>query len=410
MDRQGPSRQMWVWRHPVLVDCVVAAVALVANVVLAPRLGGDPRPPAEVVVLAVLALALMPLRHRWLVPTLVATLVVAGAAVLVLGSTETPAILAPLAALYLVALRRGRRSAVLAWTVTTAVLAGASALGAPTLDVQRVLPVVPWTVLAAVLGDGVRNRRAYFTAVEERAERAERTREDEARRRVAEERVRIARELHDVVAHHTAVVTVQAGVAQHLLRTQPEAAAAALAQVRDAASAVLDELGDILSVLREPDGALAPGGAGATGSSGDGRAPTPGLDRLDALVASFGAAGLDVRWSMEGRPRALPPTVDLVAYRLVEESLTNALKHGTGEARLSVAYAGSSLWLRVENPVRALMPSGAGPAHPVGVGTGHGMLGMRERATAVGGTLTAGPTSDRFSVDAVLPLREKAPS
>lgn len=407
MQEQVSPSDSWVGRHLVLVDSVVAVAALLADVVLAPHLGGHPeRSPVEVVLVA-LSLALLPLRRRWPVPVLAATLVTAASAVLMLGNAETAAVLAPLGALYLVALTRVRRRAVLAWAVTTAVLVGASALSGPTLDVGLVLPLLPWTTVAAVLGDAVRNRRAYLMAVEERAERAERTREDEAKRRVAEERLRIARELHDVVAHHTAVVTVQAGVAQHLLLTQPEAASAALAQVRDAASSVLDELGDILSVLREPDADLATASAGPA-ASGDGRAPTPGLDRLDALVESFGTAGLEVSWSMDGRPRPLPPAVDLVAYRVAEESLTNALKHGTGSARLSVAYAESSLRLRVDNPVRSLVPSGADPAHAVGVGTGHGMLGMRERATAVGGTFTAGPVGDRFTVEAVLPLREAA--
>ena len=415
MEPQARPRQRWTARHPVLLDVAFVALALVVELFLSPRLGDEPRPSPALVVLTVLALGLVPLRHRWPVPTLVATVAVASVVVAVRGQ-ENAALLAPLAALYLVALVRTRRTAALAWVGTLVVMVGANLLGHPGSNLlERGVPLLPWAVVPAVLGDGVRNRRAYLAAVEERAERAERTREQEAGRRVAEERVRIARELHDVVAHHTAVVTVQAGVAQHLLLTRPEAASEALGQVRRAAGAVLAELGDILSVLREPDG--------GSGEASGGRAPTPGLDRLDALVASFAAAGLEVRWSCSGQPRPLATSVDLVAYRLVEEGLTNALKHGTGEVRLSVEHAASFLRVRVDNAARTLVPAGAGaheaahpgshlgsPAAAPGAGTGHGMMGMRERATAVGGTLSAGPSGDRFVVEALLPLREGARS
>ena len=411
MHPQQP-RQRWTARHPVLLDAVLAVVALLVDVFVTPRLGGHPWPSSLETVLTALALGLVPLRHRWPVPALAVTVAVASVVVGLRGH-ENAAMLAPLACLYLVALRRDRRTTALAWATTVVALAGANVLGHPGSSlVDRTLPLLPWPTVAAVLGDGVRNRRAYLTAVEERAERAERTREEVAGRRVAEERVRIARELHDVVAHHTAVVTVQAGVAQHLLLTRPEAASAALGHVREAAGAVLDELGDILSVLREPGAAPGADGADSPGGVGGDRAPVPGLDRLDALVRSFTAAGLEVRWSVDGRPRSLPPAVDLAAYRLVEESLTNALKHGSGAARLRVEHTASSLRLRVDNAVRPLVPSGAGTAGPgrAPEGTGHGMTGMRERAAAVGGTLAAGPREGRFAVEAVLPLRESVPS
>ena len=398
MEPQARPRQRWTARHPVLLDVAFVALALVVELFLSPRLGDEPRPSPALAVLTVLALGLVPLRHRWPVPTLVATVAVTSVVVAVRGH-ENVALLAPLAVLYLVALRASRGTAVLAWAATLAVLAGAEVAGHPGSSLLlRTLPLLPWTVVPVVLGDGVRSRRAYLAAVEERAERAISTREEEARRRVAEERVRIARELHDVVAHHTAVVTVQAGVAQHLLLTRPEAAAEALGQVRRAAGAVLAELGDILSVLREPDGTLssgaAGGGDGPAGVSGA-RAPTPGLDRLDALVGSFAAAGLEVRWSFSGQPRPLATAVDLVAYRLVEESLTNALKHGTGEVRLTVEHAASSLRLRVDNAAPTLVPAGAGAhgaAHP-GSHLGSPWSPGRARATGWWACASAPPPS-----------------
>jgi len=389
-----------VWhRHPVPSDLALVVGLLVLDLLLAPYVG-DPRSSAEAALTAV-ALAVVPLRGR--LPVLALALTTAGAAGVVLTrGPETFAVFAPLLALYTVAVRSDRRSTLLAWVATVAVLAPAGALGSlPSERWEDTFSVLPWTALVAALGNGLRSRRAYLLAVEERAVRAERNREEEALRRVAQERVRIARELHDVVAHHIAVVSVQAGAAQHLLATDPAAAASALGHVRRSAADVLTELGDILSVLREP------------GEVDGGRAPAPGLGRLDALLESFGAAGLSVDWALHGQPRELPATVDLVAYRVLEEGLTNALKHGTGSAHLDVEYSPSSLRLRVVNatavPVAAGQHAHPGPASTTGraPGTGHGLLGMRERAAAVGGTVSAGPgQGDSFCVQADLPCKE----
>ncbi|CAA9400091.1 MAG: Two-component system sensor histidine kinase [uncultured Quadrisphaera sp.] len=400
MTHDGPRAAPWR-RHPVLVDAVAVTLVLLLDLLVAPRATGEPAPRGGDLVLVVLALALVPLRHRWPVPALVLTVLAAGVALLLRG-IETVAVLAPLAALYTVALRGDRRTTVLAWAATSGVLALTGTTGTAQDGVwQRALPVLPWTAVVAAVGDGLRNRRAYLAAVEERAVRAERTREEEARRRVAEERVRIARELHDVVAHHIAVVSVQAGVAQHLLEAQPAAASEALAHVRSSAAAVLEELGDILSVLRQP----------GEGGEGAASAPAPGLGRLDALVASFTAAGLEVGWSLHGQPRALAPTVDLVAYRVLEEGLTNALKHGTGTAHLSVEHRASTVVLRVVNRVPVLVGVGPGDggSRAPGTGSGHGLLGMVERAAAVGGTVRAAPAPDgSFVVEAELPARQAA--
>jgi signal transduction histidine kinase len=252
--------------------------------------------------------------------------------------------------------------------------------------------LVAWVCLAAAAGDAVRSRRAYVAAVEERARRAEESREVEARRRVVEERLRIARELHDVVAHHIAMISVQAGVATHVLRAQPDAAAQALAHIRQASRTVLEELSVMLSVMRQSSESSAP------------TEPAPSLERLDELVGTFHTAGLAVEFELSGQPRALPPTVDLTAYRVVQESLTNVHKHGGGaRARVEVGFAPDQLRIDIRNV--------GGKVAATPNGTGHGLLGMRERATAVGGSLSAGPTdAGEFRVRAVLPLPPEEPA
>ena len=246
--------------------------------------------------------------------------------------------------------------------------------------------VFAWIALAVAVGEAVRSRRAFVAAIEERALRAEHTREQEARRRVAEERMRIARELHDIVGHHIALINIQAGVASHLLDSQPEQARAALAHVREAGRSALSELNATVSVLRQGDETDAP------------TEPTPGLHQLDALLDSFDRAGLHVERVQEGEPRAVPTAVDLTAYRIVQESLTNVRKHaGTSSASLRLTYRRDGLGIEVED-------SGPGAAEPVG-GSGYGLIGMRERAASVGGTFRAGPGADGgFRVRVDLPL------
>jgi signal transduction histidine kinase len=241
-------------------------------------------------------------------------------------------------------------------------------------------------MLAAVfLGEAVRNRRAYVAELRDRAKRAERTREEEARRRVDEERMRIARELHDVVSHSIGVISVQAGVAAHLLERRPDKAGEALATIRQASDEALDELHAMLGVLRQPDG-RAP------------LAPAPGLAQLDALVAMAEGAGLRVEVDARGAPH-LPPAVDLACYRIVQESLTNVVRHaGASSVTVTVAADGDTLVVEVTDD---------GPGAPGagnGNGTRQGIVGMRERARALGGTLEAGPRPEGgFRVSARLP-------
>jgi signal transduction histidine kinase len=299
----------------------------------------------------------------------------------------------PLAAvvllLYGVASRRDRRTALIAGAAAVAVY-GVLIAVLKGIDVDRDIDVAIWSVLAVAVGDAVRSHRAYLAEVEERVLRAEQSREEEARRRVVEERLRIARELHDLVAHRMAVINVQAGVASHLLRARPEGAEQALVIVRESASEVLDELGEMLSVLRNVDEAEAP------------VAPAPTLRELGALVESFASAGLEVSWTSTGSLEGVPDSVQLALFRLAQESLTNAQRYGDGRASLCVERSPSAVDVTIANRIAA----GAGPAG----GSGYSLIGMRERVTAVGGTLEVGPTKDGwFRVAAHMPASGRGP-
>ncbi len=252
--------------------------------------------------------------------------------------------------------------------------------------------IAPVTVLALAVAVGlwVQSRRATLAATQERALRAEQTREIEAARAVAEERLRIARELHDVLGHHVAIINVHAGVAEQLLTARPEAALDALHHVQDATASVLSELAALVEVLRDPGEAAE-------------LAPTPGLDALATLVAEVRAAGLDLRTTIEGDwPVRLAPLVDLIAYRVIQESLTNAGKHGTGRALLGLTTTATTLTIEVTNPVRPSASNAAGGDEGRSVG-GHGLVGLRERAQSVGGSFEAARDGPAFRTRTVLP-------
>jgi len=259
------------------------------------------------------------------------------------------------------------------------------------------LVVVPWAAVAAAIGQAVRATRAHQVMLEERARRAEEGREHEARRRVQQERLRIARELHDAVGHHVALISVQAGAMGYLLDTDPAKARESLAHIQQASEAALEELRLTVGLLRQP---------------GDREPvePVGGLGRLDELIASFTATGLQVTCDVTGQVRQLPEAVDLTAYRLIQESLTNTAKYAAGTSALvKLAFRPEALELAVEDdgpPTgRSRVGLGAGPAAGSGMAEeGHGIIGMRERAAALGGWLTAGPRAGGgFRVLAQLP-------
>ncbi|MEU9121211.1 sensor histidine kinase [Streptomyces sp. NPDC048506] len=257
-----------------------------------------------------------------------------------------------------------------------------------------ILLTVPF-VLAWVLGDSVRTRRAYWAQLEEKAARLEKERETQSRIAVAAERARIARELHDVVAHNVSVMVVQADGAAYVLDAAPEQARQALETISGTGRQALAEMRRLLGVLR-------------TGEQPEGGeyVPQPGVEQLNELMDQVRGAGLPVDFEVAGEPRPLPSSVELTAYRIVQEALTNTRKHGGPDvaATVRLAYKDDDLDLLVED-------DGRGAQHELyeeggADGLGHGLIGMRERVGMVGGSLTAGPRpGGGFRVSAVLPLK-----
>ncbi|GAA0608655.1 sensor histidine kinase [Streptomyces crystallinus] len=285
----------------------------------------------------------------------------------------------------------------------------------------RVRPVAAATALAVTVGSGLlglalsdrghnevvgRAAVAFATAVavgaSQRVSRVARSRlaeqegltaEERARRTLLEERGRIARELHDVVAHHMSVISIQAQVAPHLVTDPTPELTENLAGIRENAVQALTELRRVLGVLRSAD----------PGAEGSRHAPQPTLDRLGELLDNVRGAGLEVTAETVGEPRPLSPGVGLSAFRIVQEALSNAMRHAPGAAvRVAIGYQSATLTVRVTNspPTRAAAPS---------PGTGHGLLGMRERAAMLGGELATGPTPEGgYEVTALLPTGRTA--
>ncbi|MEU8713531.1 sensor histidine kinase [Streptomyces sp. NPDC048663] len=257
-----------------------------------------------------------------------------------------------------------------------------------------VFQAVPF-VLAWVLGDSMRTRRAYFAQLEERAARLEKEREAQAKVAVAAERARIARELHDVVAHNVSVMVVQADGAAYVLDAAPDQAKKALETISSTGRQALAEMRRLLGVLR----------TGEHKEVGE-YVPQPDVEQIDDLVEQCRSSGLPVDFKVEGTPRPLPSGVELTAYRIVQEALTNTRKHGgpnTG-ASVRLVYFDDGLGLLVED-------DGKGAPHEMyeeggADGQGHGLIGMRERVGMVGGTLDAGPRpGGGFRISALLPLK-----
>jgi signal transduction histidine kinase len=236
-------------------------------------------------------------------------------------------------------------------------------------------------------GDRSRLRRERIAELEERARNAEREAERERRLAAAEERMRIARDLHDSAGHAISVILVQAGAARLLQERDPARARAAIETVEEVARDTLGEIDQLVSALRED---AAPGEV----------EPPPGLAALDALAERSRASGLDVTVTVEGSRRPLSPAVDQAAYRILQEALTNAAWHGRGSADVAIEFAPSSLEIAVTNP--AALDATARD------GGGHGIVGMRERAQLLGGTLEAGAENGAFHVRARLPYGESA--
>jgi len=257
------------------------------------------------------------------------------------------------------------------------------------------LLTVALSTVVVVLGIALRGRREARTELRRQATL---TAEERARRTLLEERNRIARELHDVVAHHMSVISIQAQVAPHLVENPPAELRENLDGIRNNALEALTELRRVLGVLRSED----PGSADAPGLA-EPHTPQPTLDRLDALVENTRAAGLDVTLKVTGENRALPQGVELSAYRIVQEALSNVLRHAPGaNAGIQLRYTAYGLIVEIVNsrPTRPAAPS---------PGAGHGLLGMRERVTMLDGSLTAHPLPDGgYKVFAFLPSHPAA--
>jgi signal transduction histidine kinase len=319
-----------------------------------------------------------------------AVFVFTASATLLLGALGYPLALAlgPAAALLLFAASRDDEDP---WTRpdTSTVIAlffaylGASALGDGDVPSSELLHTgLAWAV-AWFAGERMRLRHEHIVELAERAQRTEREAERERLLAIAEERARIARDLHDSAGHAINVIAVRAGAAR--MRRDPERSQAALEAIEDLARKTVAEIDQIVGTLREH-------GSG----SGYVDAP-PGLASLDTLVARHTAAGLDVRIDQVGEPRQLARAVDQAAYRILQEALTNAARHGTGSARVDLAFGEAALELTISN---GAIGEGAQRANG-----GHGLTGMRERATLLGGHLDAERANGSFRVRARLPYR-----
>ncbi|MEE1756715.1 sensor histidine kinase [Streptomyces sp. SP18CS02] len=390
----------FIRRHPTGVDSFWAVMLLGFSMlwVVQDPVGARPRVAAAAIVL-LLCLAVA-LRRRAPEKMLVLTAVL-GVAQLVLGVQTNPADFAMLVVIYTVAAHDGPR-----WASRLALAGGVCAaplsqLRWPVEDVSvpgkiffTVVMTVPF-VLAWVLGDSLRTRRAYFAQLEERASRLEREREAQSKVAVAAERARIARELHDVVAHNVSVMVVQADGAAYVLDSSPDLARQALETISTTGRQALAEMRRLLGVLR----------TGEHQEAGE-YVPQPDVGQIEDLVEQVRGAGLPVDFRIEGTARPLPSGVELTAYRIVQEALTNTRKHGGPDAGASVrlVYFDDGLGLLVED-------DGRGAAHELyedggADGRGHGLIGMRERVGMVGGTLDAGPRpGGGFRISALLPLK-----
>ena len=387
-------------RIPALaVDAALAATVAVANgfAVAAEQEAGAKDPDALAYVLGVAIAAPLLVRRRWPLGVLLVSAVV----LMTYHALDYPAIglSVPLAVALFTAVAAGHL-----WA------AGIVALGLALVGIgfraleedESVVSVVgsgtleDVALLAAVLllAETLRTRRAWMAEVRERLRRTEADRDREAERRVEQERLRIAHELHDVLAHTIAVIGVQAGVAAEALTDSPSDAEASLRAIREKSREALAELRATVGVLREP-------------REGAPRAPVPSLSQLEELVGRVAGTDVQVGVTVSGTARPLPAIVDLTAYRIVQESLTNVVRHAdASRANVAIRYEPDAVVVQIDDDGRGAANGAAGAAE------GYGITGMRERAAAIGGRLEAGPAPSPgggFRVRAWLPA-ERVPA
>ncbi|MEV7186631.1 histidine kinase [Kitasatospora sp. NPDC093102] len=355
-------------RLPPAVWDALLATLLLLNVITT-------RAPHELPVATALTAALaLPLLWRRRAPFTVFGAVAAAAFVQWLTDVQLPADVALLVALYTVAANAGRRGTLVAGAVVeTGVLLACLRWTTEGAFLAPFVAATAMTVAAAVLGVNVRTTRAYLAALEERAARLEQEQEQQARLAAAEERTRITREMHDIVTHNLSVMVALTDAALYAQHRSPDKATAAMLQISGTGRQALTDMRRSLGVLRtdEPDAQ---------------RHPLPGIAQLEALADQMCAAGLPTRLDVHGGHTHIPATAQLTVYRLVQEALTNTLKHTPAGTRASVRIQCSTVTVTVD-----VTDSGPRPPHPAATPSGHGIPGMRERSAAYGGTLKAGP-------------------
>jgi len=373
------------------IDCVTAVLLAVVFLV------GSTRPAYGIPIWVAYVLALVStlpvaVRRLWPLPDL-AVVLAGSVAAMAIGTGKDPSVAVALA-LYLVPLRYPRRTsaAVLAGVLAATAagtVAGGAALGYSEAGnvAARVAGEAVFLAASWAIGVAVREQRAYAAGVREQAERRVQAQLAEARRTVAEERLRIAREMHDVVAHSLSLIAMQAGVGNYVAGARPEEAARTLASIEATSRAAMREMRRLVGVLRddqaEPE-----------------LAPAHGLADVGQLITGTADAGVRVHLEVRGTQRPVPPGVDLAAYRIIQEALTNVVKHArTTATRVLVTYSGDAMRLEITDD------GDGAPAAAVAASAGHGIAGMRERASLFGGELDAGPRpGGGFRVTARLPL------
>jgi signal transduction histidine kinase len=366
---------LWLQRHPRLVDWALFLVALATSV------GAAAHHSQRAIGIPLSVVACLPLLARRSHPLLV--LVVATAVLIV--QVAALGLFAPVPtgiALFTVADQLERRDSLIAGATTLIAITPAIWANAGWTHAYRLVGPLLGCAVAWLIGDSIGTRRRYVAALEDRAERLEREREAEAARAVAEEQARIARELHDVLAHTLSVIVVQAAAARDVFASRPERAREALEAIERSGRAALDELRQLLGSVRGEEVTFA---------------PPPRLADLDHLLDELRESGLPVSVTIEGHPAALPEAVDLSAYRVVQEALTNTLKHARAtQAEVALRWREDALEVEIRDDGLGSTSSN---------GTGHGIVGMQERLSLLGGTLAAGPaTEGGFTVLARFPL------
>ena len=392
----------WLRARPLVADgllaVLLAAFSLVALWYANRDCDGACRPggAAAVALVLVQTLPLAWRRRHPLAVSLVTGLATAGYGLAPYPDLAMPIPIGGVVGLYSVAAWGSRRAALASGAVAAVMVVVTLSLPRTDADVVDAAFVSLALAGAWLLGDRARVQRALAAELQERAARLERERADEARQAVASERARIARELHDVVAHHVSMMVVQAEAGPVAVEHDPARAAGAFEAIAATGRQALVEMRRLLGMLRG-DEEQAPS-----------LAPQPGLAEVPSLVEQVGRAGLRVELVVEGTEAALPPGIDLSAYRIIQEALTNAVKHGgSGRARVLVRYGADALQLQIRDEGRPAGGDGAPVERRPDAAQGRGLLGMRERVNLFGGELHVGPGPDGgFGVDARLPIGE----